>query len=129
SNSEAQRQVCDDRSNLIAQGFSPSSFAYPYARTNASVEGLVQDCGYAVARKQAGIYDPVECTGCTYANTLPPPDPLNVRGTQGLSRPYTLSDLQGWVTQAEDHSGGWVPLVFHEICDGCAASSVSATDF
>src|SRR5215212_8851443 len=37
--SAAQRDVCDDRANLLNQGFSPvTSFAYPYAAVNATAE-------------------------------------------------------------------------------------------
>ena len=34
----------------------------------------------------------------------------------------TLADLQGYVTAAEPKGGGWVPLVFHHVCDGCRPS-------
>ena len=122
---EAQHQVCDDRSALTSQGFSVSSFAYPYGATNATVEGIVKNCGYASARRQGGIYDPTECIGCAYANTIPPADPFNVRGSEWLPQAYTLSDLEGWVSRAQANGGGWVPIVFDDICDSCGASSVS----
>ena len=66
-----------------------------------------------------GLNDPTDCANCPYAESIPPPDPYEVRTPVWLTRPITLQDLQGWVTQAEDNGGGWVPLVFHDICDGC----------
>ena len=30
------------------------------------------------------------------------------------------------VTQAEESGGGWVPLVFHRVCDGCSSYAVSS---
>ena len=125
STTEAQHQVCDDRNNLIAQGFSVSSFAYPYSATNATVEGIVKSCGYSLARKQGGIFDPTECNGCAYANSIPPSDPFNLRGTEWLPQAYALSDLEGWVSRAQANGGGSVPIVFDDICDSCGASSVS----
>jgi hypothetical protein len=32
------------------------------------------------------------------------------------------------VTQAEQNGGGWVPLMFHDICNACADSAVSQSD-
>ena len=49
---EQQRtQICDDRQNLLSQGFSPVvSFAYPYAHYTATTKQLVQECGYTTGR-------------------------------------------------------------------------------
>ena len=38
---EAEREVCNDRVNLINQGFQPTDFAYPYGAFNASVKSIV----------------------------------------------------------------------------------------
>ena len=35
----------------------------------------------------------------------------------------TVSELQGYVTQAENAGGGWVPLTFHDICGPCPAAA------
>jgi peptidoglycan/xylan/chitin deacetylase (PgdA/CDA1 family) len=125
STTEAQHQVCDDRSALISHGFSASSFAYPYGATNATVEGIVKNCGYVSARRQGGIFDPNECNGCAYANAIPPADAYNVKGSEWLPQAYALSDLEGWVSRAQANGGGWVPIVFDDICNSCGASSVS----
>jgi peptidoglycan/xylan/chitin deacetylase (PgdA/CDA1 family) len=47
---EVQRQVCNARNQLTAWGFPQTSFAYPFATVNASVETIVQNCGYNNAR-------------------------------------------------------------------------------
>ena len=41
----------------------------------------------------------------------------------------TLDTIEGFVTGAEQHRGGWVQLVFHHICDHCDSYSVTAADF
>jgi uncharacterized repeat protein (TIGR01451 family) len=38
-------------------------------------------------------------------------------------------ELKTFVTQAETHGGGWVPIVLHDICNQCADSSVSLANF
>lgn len=121
----ATHEVCDDRSALIAQGFSPvSSFAYPYAATNATAEQIVQNCGYATGRGVGSINSITVCKTCPYAETLPPDDSYDLRTPEPADRNTTLSNLQTYVTNAETHGGGWVILVFHGICDNsCAGTS------
>jgi hypothetical protein len=53
-----------------------------------------------------------------YAETIPPPNPYAVRTVYnaGGSAARTLSELESSVTAAAQNGGGWVPLVFHEIC-------------
>jgi peptidoglycan/xylan/chitin deacetylase (PgdA/CDA1 family) len=126
---EATRQVCADRTALQSQGFAVSTFAYPFSRWNAAVRSTVQGCGYASGRRQGGLFDPVECAGCAYANAVPPADPYVVKTQEWLPRAYTLADLQGWVTQAESHGGGWVPIAIGDICTNCGSSSLTQADF
>ncbi len=124
---EVQRQVCEDRAYLIGQGFSVHNFAYPFSRHNAQVESVVEACGYTTARRIGGLRGG-DCPTCPVAESIPPAAPMVLRAPEWPFRPYELADLQGWVTQAEDNGGGWVPLVFHDICDGCGGSTVSAAD-
>jgi PKD repeat protein len=58
-----------------------------------------------------------------YAESIPAKDRYAIRtlydpptGSPANVPPLTLSHLQAAVTAAADHGGGWVPLVFHEIC-------------
>ena len=63
-------QVCNDRTALLQHGLKPVAFAYPGGASNATVQGIVQSCGYGSARS-AGSVSP---SGPTYAEKLPPPN-------------------------------------------------------
>jgi hypothetical protein len=123
SASEATRQICDDRQALIAQGFSPVDFAYPFGANNSSVKQIVQSCGYDSGRGVSGLWN--DCSGCPYAETIPPPDRYGTRSAGSPVTSTTLAELQSWVTAAEQHGGGWVQMSFHQICDGCEQYSTS----
>jgi peptidoglycan/xylan/chitin deacetylase (PgdA/CDA1 family) len=115
----ATTEVCNDRTNLINNGFSPvTSFAYPEAASNSTAEQIVQGCGYTSARMVGDI----SCGGCPYAETIPPPDPYFLRTPDGITTSTTLANLQTYVTNAETHGGGWVILTFHGICDNQCTS-------
>jgi peptidoglycan/xylan/chitin deacetylase (PgdA/CDA1 family) len=132
SSTEAQREVCDDRTALTGQGFTPvTSFAYPYAAVNGTAEQVVQNCGYSSGRGVGGIASGNVCGGCPYAETIPPGDPYALQTPEPAVSSTTLSQLQSYVTNAETHGGGWVVLVFHGICsNSCAGSnSLSPTIF
>jgi hypothetical protein len=132
STSTATTEVCQDRTNLLNQGFSPvASFAYPEAASNATSEQIVQNCGYSSARTVGNINSIDQCTDCPYAETIPPADPYYLRTPEGITTSTTLSDLETYVTNAETHGGGWVILTFHGICDNqCTnANSMSPSIF
>jgi peptidoglycan/xylan/chitin deacetylase (PgdA/CDA1 family) len=112
----ARSEVCDDRQALVAQGFSPTAFAYPEAGVNPTAEQIVRDCGYASGRDVGNLFGP-QCP-FPYVESVPPPDPYRLRTIDGVTTSTRLADLQAAVTNAETHGGGWVPLVFHGICDG-----------
>jgi hypothetical protein len=79
---------------------------------------MVSDCDYTAARRIGGLVSPGWCPTCgdPHAETLPPEDPYLVRTPSFGSGELTLSALQNAITQAE-LGGGWVPLVFHGVCD------------
>jgi peptidoglycan/xylan/chitin deacetylase (PgdA/CDA1 family)/archaellum component FlaF (FlaF/FlaG flagellin family) len=112
---EAQRQICHDRVNLLNQGFQPTDFAYPYGAYNASIEQMVQGCGYNSGRT----------TSETAAETVPPADPYAMRVAHGSD----LASLQASIMNAEQHGGGSVQLVFHQICNACDTDWISRSDF
>jgi peptidoglycan/xylan/chitin deacetylase (PgdA/CDA1 family) len=115
---KAKVEVCNDRDNLVTNGFRPTiSFAYPYAAYNTSAQQIVRECGYTSGRTAGGFPSGV------YAETIPPQDPYAVR-TPVTDR--SLAQLQAAVTNAENNGGGWVPIVFHEVCD-CSDASLSVT--
>jgi peptidoglycan/xylan/chitin deacetylase (PgdA/CDA1 family) len=123
---EATTEACDDRTNLINNGFAPvTSFAYPYAANSATAEQIVQGCGYGSGRDVGSIYHPTECPSCPYAETIPPRNPYALRTPEPAVTGTTLAELQAYVTNTETHGGGWVILVFHGICDNSCTSSNS----
>jgi peptidoglycan/xylan/chitin deacetylase (PgdA/CDA1 family) len=110
----ATTEICDDRQNLINRGFAPvRSFAYPEAAFTPAAEQVVRGCGYTSARAAGNV----SCGGCPPAETIPPPDPYDLRTPEGVTTSTTLATLQSYVTNAESHGGGWVILTFHGICD------------
>ena len=112
---EAQRQICNDRVNLLNQGFSPTDFAYPFGAFNTTIQQYARQCGYDSARS----------TNTVTAETLPPADPYAIRVGPGTD----LGTLKTAVMNAENGSGGWVPLVFHQICNACDTNWITQPDF
>jgi peptidoglycan/xylan/chitin deacetylase (PgdA/CDA1 family) len=113
-----RQQVCDDRQRLAQRGYDPQSFAYPAGAYNytfpdgSTVRDIVKGCGYLAARS-VGALSP---TGPTYAETLPPKDAYAIRTWTSSTTPIQLSALQSMVTAAASRGGGWVPLVFNQVC-------------
>ena len=107
--------------NLFDHGFSPTSFAYPFGSFDSGSESLVAACGYNSGRGVSGVDDTK-----TYAETIPPLDAYGTRTPPNPKQGTTLSTIESYVTAAATHGGGWVQLVFHHVCDGCDAYSVSA---
>ena len=104
-------EVCNDRQALIQHGFSPSSFAYPFAAFDTTAEGIVRNCGYGNARAGGGISP----TGALYAETRPPKDYFATR-PYGPSGQVTLANLEAAVTGAAAHGGGWDQVVIPKVC-------------
>jgi peptidoglycan/xylan/chitin deacetylase (PgdA/CDA1 family) len=119
---EAKRQVCNDRVNLLNRGYAVRSFAYPFGASDASAKAIVQSCGYNSARTTSQYVPPP-------AESIPPQDPYAIRVAGAAAASVTLSTLESYVTRVEQNGGGWAPLVFHQICDGCDANSISKADF
>jgi len=111
-------EVCNNYTDLANHGLDPVSFAYPYGTYDSTAEQIVKNCGFSSARITGGLDRNGTGAGPVYAETIPPQDPYAVRTVynNGGSAPYTLSFLENSVTAAAQNGGGWVPLVFHEIC-------------
>ena len=116
-----RREICDDRVALLGLGFAVTSFAYPFGASTAVTEQAVAACGYNSARGVGGI----QCAGCAAAETAPPAAAFDVRTPASIKSDTTLATIQSYITQADAHGGGWVPLVFHHVCDGCNVNSIS----
>jgi peptidoglycan/xylan/chitin deacetylase (PgdA/CDA1 family) len=117
---EARRQVCDDRQNLVSRGFVARSFAYPFGEYDATVKSIVQECGYASGRGAFGLRNITSTTDTRpFAGRIPPPDRYAILTPCCIRSDVTLAQLQSYIVKAEDNGGGWVPLVLHRICADC----------
>jgi len=123
---EQEREICNDRVNLINWGFQPTDFAYPFADADTN-EQYAKACGYSSARGLGDVVDPEgDCNGCVYAETTPPPDPYYLRAPDEVESTWTLADMEAEVTNAEAHGGGWVILTYHHICSDIGAADCPA---
>jgi peptidoglycan/xylan/chitin deacetylase (PgdA/CDA1 family) len=113
-----RQQVCGDRVNLFNQGFQPASFAYPFGSFDSGTKQIVADCGYNSGRGVSGGTE-----------TIPPLDPYATRTPPNPKQRTSLATIEGYVIQAEQSGGGWVQLVFHHVCDGCDAYSITPGNF
>lgn len=108
-------QVCNDRAALVRHGLDPVGFAYPGGASNATVKGIVHDCGYGVART-AGSLSP---TGPRYAETLAPADWYATRAYAPTGQ-VTLANMQALVNGAASNGGGWSQIVITRVCSQTA---------
>ena len=121
---DAMFQVCQDRDNLINQGFQPTSFAYPFGDFDADSEQIVKTCGYNSGRGVSGVNDKT-----VFAESIPPLDVYATRTPPNVKSGTTVATIESFVTGAEQHGGGWVQIVFHHICNRCDAYSITLSDF
>jgi peptidoglycan/xylan/chitin deacetylase (PgdA/CDA1 family) len=123
---EQQRQVCDDRVQLLSDGLNVSSFAYPFGEFTAATEDIVKSCGYTSARTARGI----GCSACTRSETVPPAVPFGTRALSSFGNTTTSADLIASVRRIMDRAG-WLQLAFHRICAAatCAGNSVRLAEF
>jgi hypothetical protein len=106
-------EICDDRARLFEKGFDPVSFAYPEGAFNSAAEGIVKGCGYQSGRTAGAL----AAAGPRYTESPSPTDPFAFQavGTT-YNGPITLQVLEDSVDAAVEHGGGWLPLVFHQVC-------------
>jgi peptidoglycan/xylan/chitin deacetylase (PgdA/CDA1 family) len=119
---EARRQICNDRVALTRiTGHAPRSFAYPYGASDALTERLVRGCGYSSARIVGGL----TCSRCALAESLAPADRFHVKTSFSFVESTRVADAKRTIQRVARRGGGWVPLVFHEVCDHCSEMGVS----
>ena len=128
--SEQARQICDDRVALAQNGLTVTSFAYPFAsldsRTRRNSEELrLQQRSV----EQNGCSAGGACGTCAFAESTPPADPFSVRTATPVTSTTAVSSIEQQIVDAQRHGGGWVPIVFHEICDHCSDMGMSVNDF
>jgi len=121
---DARQQVCQDRDNLLNNGLQPTAFAYPFGSFDSGTQQVVSDCGYNSGRGVSGVDDRK-----TFAETIPPANAYATRTPPNPKQGTTVATIEGYVTAAEQNGGGWVQLVFHNICASCDAYSITASDF
>lgn len=122
---EAIRQICEDRQNILAQGFVLTSFAYPGGDFEPKHESMVRDCGYASGRGAYGLRrldQAIPGDNRPFAEPLPVANPYAILTPCCINSTVTLATLQNYIVQAENRGGGWVALVLHQVCDGCGDS-------
>jgi hypothetical protein len=127
---DAEHEVCDDRNALLAHGFAPESFAYPFGSFDSTSEAVVHYCGYNSGRGVTGVSK----TG-PFGETIPPADAYATRTPPNPKTATKLSTLESYVLNAETdtQSTDWVQFVFHRVCDKstgghCGAYSISPGD-
>ena len=127
TDADARNEVCNDRTALLAKGFRVTSFAYPFGADDTRTQGIVKDCAYNSARDVGGLESDGACPGCPgFANPTPPSNLYEVRTNDSIHSDTTLAALEEYVTDAEQNGGGYVPIVFHHVCDGCDPDSITA---
>jgi peptidoglycan/xylan/chitin deacetylase (PgdA/CDA1 family) len=137
---QAQHEICDDRTNILGHGFVVPDFAYPggaYDSTTGAgtldASSIVKGCGYVSGRGAFGLHN-ITATNDTrkYATTIPPPNAYKIltpccinHASFGGSTP-TAAALESYVQHAQTETSpnpGWVIFVFHRICDNCGDDS------
>src|ERR1019366_2876719 len=110
SNAEAQREICQGRNVLLADGFKVTNFAYPFADLNAADETLVKACGFN-SGPGVGDVPSADVGACAF-----PDSPYNIATPDDAEQTTTLAQMEKTVTNAEAHGGGLLALSFHQIC-------------
>jgi peptidoglycan/xylan/chitin deacetylase (PgdA/CDA1 family) len=113
---EVRREICDDRASLLKLGYPVTDFAYPYGAFGSTTKRIAQQCGYNSARNVSGVVSEATCDGCPFRETIPPGDPYATRTPENVLDTTKLSTIEGYVTEAQRHGGGWVQLVLHHVC-------------
>jgi peptidoglycan/xylan/chitin deacetylase (PgdA/CDA1 family) len=124
SKAEQKREICGDRVALIAHGFKPVNFAYPFGSYVAATERVVQGCGYSSGRAAWGLWMSgceEEPATCPYAIDLAHPGDMFALPTADAPIDLTyVENLRNVVRNAQAHGGGWVQIFWHQLCpDDC----------
>lgn len=118
------REICDDRFALLAHGFAPRIFAFPFNHRNEDTPTALAACGYNAARSASGL----DCDACPAGESIPPADPWFMRAVDSVHLDTTLADLRDAVEAAEREDAAWVQFVFHHVCIDCDEEYAVAPD-
>ena len=150
TSTQAQHEICDDRTNILSHGFAVPDFAYPggaYDSNTGSgpldVSSIVRNCGYSSGRGSFGLHN-ITATNDSraYATSIPPSNlykiltPCCINYASFNNSTPTAAALESYVQHAEAEASpnpGWVIFFFHRICDNCGgddpAPSMSPSEF
>ncbi|MGO4585647.1 polysaccharide deacetylase family protein [Arthrobacter sp. 2RAF6] len=106
STSAATNEVCGGRTTLASWGFNATDFAYPFAAENSSVEQIVKNCGFASARNLGDIRSPASCSGCPFAETLPPANPYNTAAPDEVDSSGRCRTSRTWLPTRNREGAG-----------------------
>ena len=84
-------------------------------------------CGFTSARAGWELNIGASC-GQTCAESIPPRNRWAVRTFKPVDVETSVADLQDQVLNALNHGGGWVPIMFHDICSNCGFYAMSTAD-
>lgn len=115
---DLQYQVCQNRQDLVALGFDPISFAYPYGQYDDVAKQAVKDCGFMSARLVT--HGP---------EVIPPQDMYALRAMPYIVRDTRVDKMQRYVKGVEEEGGGWAIFTFHHVCNQCDEYSITLEDF
>jgi len=121
---EQLREVCNDRYALTHDGLTVTDFAYPYGAFDKTTQQVVASCGYNSARATGGLG-----TSAAWAESMPPQNVYAVRAEPSVITTTTLASIESEISTAIAHGGGWVPLVFHNVCAACGEMAMTPSDF
>ena len=118
---EAQRQICYDRDNLLHRGYNADRLRLSVRRLQpgGEVDG-------AELRLQLRPHAPTSSRRRIRPGRFRRRIPT--RSTSAPTTP-TLTSMENAVTAARQNGGGWVPIVFHHICNACNIDYITPSDF
>jgi peptidoglycan/xylan/chitin deacetylase (PgdA/CDA1 family) len=131
---DIEHQVCDDRAALARIGIPVQNFAYPHGAQDEDVIRLVQGCGYNSARGVSGLYvGDDDCESCPPVEDLALADfRWAIRTGENINKDMDQDELRAPVERAIAAGEGWLPIVFHQICetdDDCPQYGITRADF
>ena len=124
---EQLREICDDRVRLASWGFRPKSFAFPYGSSDASAEKAAQTCGYNSARSTGGLLG-TSCPSCAPFESIPALNPFHVRAYPSIVNGTSIKTMEAELEKRIHLGAGWIPLVFHQVCDSCGDMVIKPAD-
>ncbi|MFZ5849036.1 MAG: Ig-like domain-containing protein [Actinomycetota bacterium] len=120
-------QICEDRARMVEEDLHPTSFAYANGVTDPAGIALVRACGYQTARLAGGLL-PTNNVNARVESVPPAMGAHEIRALGATDNgPVSLASLQAAVDAAYEAGGGWLPMLFHWVCDEADTTCMSRT--